>query len=447
MIERVGRTLRRKFVRDTLTLQIGKVGVLALGLVSSVVVPVRLGATGYGVWQLGLSLYGIWQALNLTGLLPSAQTRLAEAVGAGDDHTLLNTLAVFVRVTLIYCAASTVGLLLISPLLARWLYDGGVTIPLLALLLSLTQPTELIYHLLIITFSSRRQMRHVAILQNLNQLVLVLTAIVAVLIAPTPFAVVGARLVYSGITLVMVISVYQRTLDHAEITYPSLAAVLRRVPGASLAGYWRFGLTNALDKNVANLYTQLPVQMAGAIVGEAAAGYIGLSLSAMRQQTFFTSAIMDNMQAVVPQAVGRRDYARLWRNFNRVLLVLAAGGVVFYTAFAMAAPLIIPWLYGEDWIPTIRLLQVLAIYGAVTTVGGVFGPLYRAFDFVRGAFLIKLMALVLLLPVGWWLIRSYGVVGGVWMINLLYGVTVLLTAWLTLPELRLRAQSEPSALG
>ncbi|MEO0564183.1 MAG: lipopolysaccharide biosynthesis protein [Chloroflexota bacterium] len=445
MIERVGGMLRRKFVRDTLTLQIGKVGVLALGLLASVVVPVRMGAASYGVWQLGLSLYGIWGTLNLTGLLPSAQTRLALAVGAEDDTDLTRTLAVFLRVTLLYCAASTVLLALAAPLFTRYLYAGNATVPVLAVLLTLTQPTELLYNLLVITFSSRRQMRQVAVLQNVNQTVLVGSSIIAVLISPTPFALVIARLVYSAITLTFVAVTYQRTRTHSTVTYPSLATVVRQMPRASVTGYWRFGLSNAADKNIATLYFLLPVQMVGVVLGEAAAGFIGLALNIVRQGTFFTAAVMDNMQAVVPQAVGRRAYASLWRNFNRVLLVLTVGGVGFYGVLALIAPFAVRSLYGPEWMPAVGALQALAVFGAVVTVGGVFGPLYRAFDFVRGAFLIKLGALITLLPVGYWLMTTLGVAGGAWLVNLLYTATVVGTAVLTLPELRTRARQQIAA--
>lgn len=440
MIDRLRQFFRRKFVRDTLILQIGKVGVLALGLLSSVIIPVLMGPSTYGTWQLGLSLYGIWQTLNLTGLIPSAQTRLAAAVGAEDDDELLNIMAFFIRTTLLYSAVSTGLLWLLRPVLATQFYAGDVTIVTLALLLTLTQPTELIYHLLIITFSSRRQMRHVALLQNINQLVLVGAAVLAVSLSPTPTALVVSRLAYSLLTLGLVAVVYERTRAHSDMTYPALATVLVFLPRARGTAYWRFGFTNALDKNVANLYGYLPVQMAGAIVGKEAAGYVGLALNIIRQQTFFTSALLDNMQAIVPQAIGRGDYARLWQNFNRVLLSLTLGGVAFYAVFAVASPYVVTLLYDVTWLPAVPLLQALTVYGVVTTVGGIFGPLYRAFDFVRGAFLIKLAALIVLYPLGRWMMQGMGALGAVWMLNLLHMLSVGLTVALTLPELRQRAK-------
>ena len=443
MRTRLTQLLQRKFVRDTLTLQAGKVGVLAMSLAASIIVPVVMGPAVYGQWQLVVSLYGTWQFLNLTGVIVSAQTRLAAAVGADDADEVLNILGVSVRLTLLYCVASTVLLWAVAELVpvAGWLYDGDASIIWLAVLLTLTQPTELLYQLVIVTFSSRRQMSHVAAMQNVNQFIFVGATIIAVLLRPRPSTLVVARLVYSLLTLSIILVVYQRTRHHTRLTYPSLTTVVRAIPTASSAGYWRFGVTNALDKNTGNLFGYLPVQMAGALAGDAAAGYVGLALNALRQQTFFTAAILDNLQAVVPQSVGRGDYARLWRNFSRVLLVLAAGSVVFYGGFALVAPYVVPFL-GADWLPVIPLLQVLALFGAIVTVGGVFGPLYRAFDFVRGALLAKVAALAVGLPVGWWLITQQGAIGAAWLTNLLYGLSVVLTVALTLPELRRRARRQ-----
>ncbi len=150
------------------------------------------------------------------------------------------------------------------------------------------------------------------------------------------------------------------------------------------------------------------------------------------------------MQAVVPQAVGRRDYAGLWRRFRQVMLVLAVGGAAFFGVFALIVPFVVPILYGSDWLPVIPLLQLLAIFGVVTTLGGVFGPLYRAFDQVRGALVIKLVVLGVGLPIGFWLIEQYGAVGGVWLVNGLLAASVLLTAVMTLPELRAQAIRQSS---
>ena len=104
--------------------------------------------------------------------------------------------------------------------------------------------------------------------------------------------------------------------------------------------------------------------------------------------------------------------------------------------------------------------MVLAVYGAVTTVGGVFGPLYRAFDLLKRMITMRVITLALVLPIGVLLLRSTspgffgletmmtynpgranaGALIGAGMIDALYVISVALTAALSLPELRKKAR-------
>jgi hypothetical protein len=99
----------------------------------------------------------------------------------------------------------------------------------------------------------------------------------------------------------------------------------------------------------------------------------------------------------------------------------------------------------------IPVFVVLTIFGVITTVGGVFGPLYRGLNRLRGAILSKLLALGLALAFGFLMLMSAGsdlpgqgtpdmmlraALVGAWMVNLTFGVSVLLTAWVSLRALR-----------
>jgi O-antigen/teichoic acid export membrane protein len=88
------------------------------------------------------------------------------------------------------------------------------------------------------------------------------------------------------------------------------------------------------------------------------------------------------------------------------------------------------------------LLPVFCIYGLATTIGGVFGPLYRAFDLMREILVIKIVSLALCILPGWWLIAQMGALGGVWMLSILFVISVTLTALVTTSVLRRKAQPE-----
>ena len=456
--------LRRKFVRDTLTLQLGRLVVVGLGMIAWVFVPVRLGPARYGIYALSLSFLNVWRTLNLSGLAVSIDTLLPAAVGARDEAQIRDLLAIFVKVTLIWSLFSLLVLALIGPTLAQALYRepilpqavhgldyallagfktvGNAEVGAYAAWLALILIFDPLFLLAQSCFRARRAMRQAALLFTFNQLVLTTLQVAAALLWPTAAAQVAARVLFAVIASVAGLALYLRQRRDGELLWPSPAVVLRRCRGVSLRGYWRFGLANALDKNLSVLFLQLPLQLTGALAGPVAAGYVHFGLRLIDRSSVLTHAVQENMQAVVPQAVGRGDYVRLWRNFRRVLLALLAGGLLVYAALLLLAPLVLVPLFGVKWEPVLGLIPALAVFGLATTLGGIFGPLYRALNLVMRMVWMRVLLLLLLLPFGAWLINALGAVGGVWVINALFLISIGLTALLTLPTLRQRIRAE-----
>ncbi len=466
MIPRARQFLRRKFVQDTLILQVGKVGSVLLSFVSSVMVWRLMGPAIFGIFVWAQSLLAIWQSLDLTGVGTSTSTRLAIAIGARDEGAILDLMAFYVKVSTAVNVTLAISLALFGPAIAQQLYNGNGQVGVLAAWLSVGSIADAFYGLVIIALQSRRSMRTIMIMQNVNQFVLTASLITAVLINPIPEALVIGRLFYSYSTLLIALIVYHRLREQGQVSYPPFSAVLRRAITVSPRPYWRFGVANAIDKNLAQLFTQIPLQLVGIIAGARAVGFLSLAMNGIGQAGVFTSAVFDNMQAVVPQAVGRGDFAGLKRNFVRVLVVMLLGGIAFYTALALLAPPFIPPLLGSRWIPAIPPLTALAIYGALTTAGGLFGPLYRAFDQMRQIIVVKLIALAVGLPLGLLILTrivaatpgierfagaavlipyklfssSTGALAGALLIDIIFFISITLTAVVTLPELWKRAR-------
>lgn len=437
--------LRRKFVQDTLTLQIGKVGVTGFSLLSSILVVRLLGTESYGTWTLAQSFLSVWQSFNLTGVNQSTSTRLAMADGAGDAGEILNLLGFYTQVSALWSLALTGLMVVLGPAVARAAYDGETRIGWLAAWLSLTVIADALYGLVTISLQSHRSMRALAVLQNLNQATLVVCVLAGLLISPTPEGMVLARLAYSYSTMLIAFGFYWRLREGAA-AYPPLRAIFARARNVSPRPYWRFGVLNALDKNLAALYTDVPLQLVGILAGTTAAGYLGLGLRAMTLPAMFTSAVFDNLQAAVPQAVGRGDYSALWRNFLRVLGVLALAAVVFYAVFALLTPLIVPLIYGGAWTVAVPVVVALSVYGAITTVGGIFGPLYRALNLLGVILAAKTLTLVILAVPGLALVETSGATGGAWLVNGLFALSLVLTALLTLPALKRRAEGQTTTI-
>jgi O-antigen/teichoic acid export membrane protein len=446
MLRRTQHLLRRKFVQDTLALQVGKLGTTFLSGLAALLLWRLMGPTSYGVYVVAGSFFALWQTLDITGIGVLTGTRLAMAIGARDQTEILNLMAVYVQITLLFTIGLTLLVVLLGQPLAAAMHGDG-QIGLLSAGLAVANTADALYGLVIIALQSRRSMKTLAVFQNVNQLILTASLVVAVLIRPTPESLVIGRLVYSYSTMALALYAYTRLRTMGDVSYPPLRAIFARARTVSPRPYWRFGAANGIDKNLSNLFLQLPIQIVSALMGTRAVGYLDLAMSAIGYGSILTSAVFDNMAAVVPQAVGRGDFAGLRRNFLRVLLVLLVGSAVLFGALALFAPFVIPPLLGEEWERAIPALMSLAVYGAVTTVGGIFGPLYRALNLVGWAAAAKVTALVLVLPLGYTLLQSasgiaqvnqaeVGALIGAWMINGLYLISVVLTAVFTLRVLR-----------
>jgi len=437
-------------VRDTLILQVGKFGVIGLGALSSLMVWRLLQPEAFGVYATAESFLALWHTLDLTGVGTALNTRLGLAIGARQPEEVLDVMAFFVKVSTVVQVSIALLIGVLGAGVAASLYDNP-QIGLIAAGLGVASIADALYGMLTTTFLARRRMSTLAALLIANQGALALCMIGAAVISPTPISLLIGRLIYSYGTLIMAIIVYSRArdaIDGEEMAFPALPDVIRHMWRAPVRKYLRFGAANAIDKNLATLYIQLPTQITALVSGSAAVGYLNFALSAIVQAGVLMSAIFDNLQAVVPQAVGRGDYAALWRNFGRILAALAIGGAVFFGVVGLVSPAIVPWVLGPEWIPAVPALITLTFYGALTTAGGVFGPLYRALDIMGAALFAKIVPLITVLPIGAAILLSTpglsdqaAAVGGGWMINCLFIGSVTITGMLTLRELRRRARS------
>jgi O-antigen/teichoic acid export membrane protein len=370
-----------------------------------------------------------------------------------------------VKVALFWGIGITVVLLLVGPLLTGLAYNGDTHIGLLAGMLSLTVLPDLLYSLITTTLQSQRSMRRLVILTNLNQVVLLLCTLVALAISATPESMVISRITYSTSTFFMALWFYHHYRRDYAVPYPTIRSVIQRIGSVASRAYLGFGFLNAVDKNIASFYTEIPLQIVGIYAGKTAAGYLELGFKALTIPATFASALFDNIQAVVPQAIGRRDFIQLRRNFLRVLTVLGIGGLVFYVLFALAVPILVPLIFSHQWIPAIPVVAVLAVYGIVGTVGGILGPLYRGLNLMRPIIIIKVVTMVVIILPGLLILRQQaaaadvwgiiqhttpllafgsqsGAVIGAWIVNGLLVISALLTAFVALPALQRKAEEQ-----
>ncbi len=323
--DRLRRLRASRFVRDTIWLQFSKFGSVGSSLASSVIVWRLLGPERYGVYGLALSFLTLVHTLDLSGLTTSTVSRLAVALGARDDEEARDLIAFHLGWIIVIHGALAALIALIGRPMAHWLH-GDARISELALALTGALLLDGLYGLIVTTLQARRSMRTVAALSLVNQVVLSGALVIAAAIDPRAEALVLARYVYGALTLVLAIAVYAYQSGRVDPPLPRFGAVFARLGRVAGGRYWRFGIANAIDKNIGEWFVQVPIQLVGAIGGSTAAGFLTLALTGIANIGILTSAIFDNLRTVIPQVVGRGDYPALWRGTRAALSGLAGAG-------------------------------------------------------------------------------------------------------------------------
>lgn len=444
--------LRIKFVQDTITLQAGQMVFTLVSVASFVFVVRGLGPEQYGIFQLVLTMHGLLLTFDLTGRAASTTTRLAEAIAARDGAEVRNLMGFFMQMSLLVAVVASTLAFLFGTSFAAASYDNafiGELMKYYTLTLFLTP----IYSLSLLTQQSTLAMRSYTFMENLSNLLEAVLKIAVALLVGTASAMIAVFLLSALFKAALGLLMYGRMRRRHPHLFPGVGEVLAISWRVSPRRYWKFGFALALDKNLSQLFTLLPVQLLGMWGGEAAAGFLKLGISAMQYPAMLLGGVLTNLATRLPADVGQQDYVRLRHNFGRVFRWVGGLSVAMYGLLALFAPVAIPVL-GEEYIPAINVIRVLCIYGVITGVGGIFGPLYRTLRLMRAMLFIKAVAIVLAFFPTVWLIRYYVnlgeataladtvALGGAWSINLLFALSIGLTVMVVWPRLNRLARKQ-----
>ncbi len=142
-------------------------------------------------------------------------------------------------------------------------------------------------------------------------------------------------------------------------------------------GYLAFGLNLVGQRSVNYLTANTDFMLIGSLLGAQALGYYSLAynlanlpstrINAVISRVFFPafSQLQDNL-------------VRLKSGFLRMQEFTSVINIPVVFGMAVAAPVAIPLFFGDRWIPSVLLLQILVIVGFGRAVAGTIGPLLLA---------------------------------------------------------------------
>jgi len=403
--------LARKFVRDTLVLQVGDTLNLGVAFLTSVLLARLLGPSGYGVYALVFSLFGALTFAGDLGLAPATVTQLAEALARGERAAAAEFCGYFVKLSAVLGLAFIVVGLALGPPLAGWLY-GRSLIGLLAGLLMADQLLGLPRNLVRVAFQSARRMSWLSAFEVGRGLVRLGLVALFLILGLGVGGVVLAELIAAALASLAAWPLFNRLREAEAGAMPSWAETwdqARRVP---LRKHFAFGFKIVLDRNVVRVLEVVPFLILGRYAPAAEVGFLRLAWGAINLPLNLLTAIANNLAARLPQLRGLGDWAGLWRVFFRTSL---AGGILSLAGvglFALLAPWLIRVIYGAQFLPALPFVYILALGAALSGFFAGVGALYRTLYRVGLLVAANLIQLALYLPACYLLVKGLGTTGG-----------------------------------
>ena len=190
--------------------------------------------------------------------------------------------------------------------------------------------------------------------------------------------------------------------------------------------YLSFGL-HLLGSNILNYFNSRADQLLiGVLLGSQALGYYSMAFNLVLQPISRINPVLTQVAFPVLAKV-RDDKIRLKRGYFRMLALLTSVNAPILIGLVAVAPLLIPVVLGDPWLPIVPLIQVLAPFSLIRSTGNAGGSLVLACGRADMSFYFNLIKVVFI-PVAIFTGASLGELEGItWS---LFGIQIILIfAW------------------
>ncbi|MBX2997175.1 MAG: MOP flippase family protein, partial [Caldilineaceae bacterium] len=145
----------------------------------------------------------------------------------------------------------------------------------------------------------------------------------------------------------------------------------------NLGEFVRFGFFQMGEQSFAYITNNVDYLIIGRFLGAEPLGYYTLAYNLMRLPLSFLNPIVTSV-AFPSFARMKDDLERIRQGYAKILHYLSALVLPLMTGLALTAPMLIPLLYGDQWLPAVPIVQVFALLGAWRSLSNPIGSLLLA---------------------------------------------------------------------
>ena len=413
---------RSLFVRNVATLQIGSFGGTLVQAVFGILIARILQPELFGIYSLSIGLAALAGLLLGAGMQDAVGTLVGSAYAKNDKEELRDALAFLLKITF-YAGILTLVIFFFLPALSEYFY-GNSLIGWYAGIVILGVFFSSSFNAVVqLSLQVAGKIKALALLVFGDQFLRSGLSLFLILIGFGVLGGVSGQFFGAVAVFSFSILIWQK-LRRVYSIFPSLTELFNRIRSISIFKYFGFSFWVAVDRNMGNLYMALPVVLTGIYVSTGEVSYFKLAFGYLNLALSLLGPISVLLNMEFPR-IQIEDSGKLKDNFIRISLFGLAISVVLTLGAVLVSPLAFRILYGESFLPSVSYVFGLVAYGALYGIGVGLGPMWRAINKVKVSILINVIILTGGIPLGLWLIKSYG----------LWGSVIMVTLWFTISHL------------
>lgn len=420
--ERFQSFFNRKFVRRTATLQIGSFGGTIIQAGIGIIIARLLQPELFGIYSLAIGMASMTSLILGMGIQEAVSSLLGRAYARDDKAEIENILGFMLKIT--FLAALVVVLVSVFlPTMADRLYGDSLIGVYAAVVVVATVFSSLFFTLAYSSFQVTGRVKSLGILILSDQSLRYILSLAFILVGFGVLGAVSGQLA-GAIIIFMFSAVLFSDLRKKEPLFPKLFHLVAIAKSVNLRKYFGFTFWVALDRNMGNAYMALPVILTGIYASTSevsffklAFGYTNLVLSLLGPISILLNVEFPKIQV--------ENRAQLYANFKKISLYSLVFSIMLSVSAAAVSSIAFRILYGESYLPSIKYIFGLIVYGSLFGIGVGLGPMWRAINKVKVSILINSVILGAGIPLGLWLIKNYGLWGSVIMVTIWFSVSHL----------------------
>jgi O-antigen/teichoic acid export membrane protein len=390
---------KKSFIRDTSILQLGSFVSFGISAFSSIIIARLLGSDNYGIYALVFSFASLVGIFMNVGVSYTVLTLLPAAYTKKDKLEITNILGYCFYITVAIFFTVGIVILILSPFVAQLMYQDS-EIGRMSRYLVAMSTVNVVFFIVTFILQSVRKIKSLAVFENFNKLVYLIIPILLLFFGFGVQGIVWGYLISS--VLIFIISLfYLEYLSFHDPLLPSALPLLKSWRQINFWRYFKFGFLIAVDKNLNNLYSILPVTLLGILaVSTSQVAYFKIAIGYLALPTLFLTSIARILTVQLPKSLiyGKRVFKD---NFKESSLVSGFLFIILLVPFLLFATPLIKLLYGQEYLPAVKLVYICSagylLFGFTVGFSSFFRTLNKLRAFIVIDFLMILTGLLLFL--------------------------------------------------